>query len=136
MAPVKAVYNSENGGVQWGGLIGGVLAGFLGYKLTAGAGTLVNVLATTIIGALGAYAAHSYIDPKPAPLDVPDLFKERDQEKAAGRGKAREKADSPPDFGQIIDEAKKKPVVVVADAKERGVMDKAKLAERAAGPKL
>lgn len=138
-APVKAVYDGENGGIQWAGLIGGGLAGFLGYKLTAGMGTLINVLATVGIGAAGAYVAHRYIDPKPAPLDIPDF--RHDKERTASRGQVREKGDdvavsttTQPDFGKILQDADKVPVTDVADARKLGIKSEDKSTSRPAGP--
>jgi hypothetical protein len=144
MAPIKWAYDGDNGGVQWGGLMGGALAAFAGFKFADGMGTLAGVLATAAAGLIGAYAAHRFIDPEPVRVAVPDLRKE---DVSAARGKALKKGDAadrstpvegstPPDFARIMDEAGKKPDTEVADARKMGLKDPERLAGLGTGPSL
>ncbi len=101
-------------------------------------GTLINILATVGIGAAGAYVAHRYIDPKPAPLDIPDF--RHDKERTASRGQVREKGDDvavstapQPDFGKILQDADKKPTTEVTDARKLGIKSEDKLNPRPVG---
>ena len=70
---VKKVYDTDRGGVQWGGLLTGLLGGGALYMATAGSGTLINVIATIIGVAGAAYLGDRFFDKKPEPLKTPDF---------------------------------------------------------------
>lgn len=135
--PLKTFYNSENGGMQWAGIIGGLTAAFAGFKLTASAGTLVQVLATVALGAAGAFMAHKYVDPKPEPLNIPHFpNKYRQPQQAKGKEKGDELVAVSPEqnFDRILKEADAKPQTPAEtpDARQLGIRD-ANLAERTGG---
>ena len=135
--PVKAIFNSENGGPQWGGIIGGLGAAVGGYFLTQGAGSFLNILGTLAVTAIGAYVGHSLIDPKSKPLDVPDLHTPKGPAVTA-LGKQKQKGDTlnqDVDFGTILANQNATPSPsTIRDAKELGV--KGNLAQPAQGMTL
>ncbi len=91
--PVKMLYNSENGGLQWGGVLSGVSAALLGYNLTGGMGGIMQILATVAIGAAGAYIGHKVIDGTPEPLKLPDFDSASKDPVAPARDRVREVSD-------------------------------------------
>ena len=59
---IKKVYDSDRGGVQWGGLGGLLLGGLLAHTISAPSGGLISLI-TTIAGAgLMAYMGSKYFD--------------------------------------------------------------------------
>ncbi len=127
--PIKAVYNSENGGVQWAGVVGGGLAGYLGYRMTKGMNTIVSVLGTVGLGAAGAYLANRFIDPKPKPVEVPSLRAEGPREGDNMSSYVPQEQD----YKRMLEEASKRPSDA-PDAKKLGIKGDDKLKGAAAAP--
>ena len=122
--PVQTIYNTENGGPQWGGLAGGLitgLLGFIGLQNVGGLSSWVQIAGALAIGAVGAYALHKAVDPKPEPLKLPD-FHTKSGGAIASRDKQRQKAD---EFGTIIAQNKDTAVPTTEhDVRSLGIKDK------------
>ena len=70
---VKKVYDSERGGIQWGGLLGMIGGGLLLSQLTAGMGPVISAIAGLIGGIALAFLGDKLIDKPAEPLKTPDF---------------------------------------------------------------
>jgi hypothetical protein len=86
---VKKVYDSDKGGMQWGGLIGLLAGGAAAYYFTAESGMLFNVIATVGAALVGAFALGSMFNGPDKKLDTPDFLNAAEKAREKSRGQER-----------------------------------------------
>jgi hypothetical protein len=77
-------YNSEKGGMQWGGVIGGALAGFLIFRQMGGmAGGAIGLIVTAIAAVAGAWLVNRSIEKVGNYMGEKKYDRQRQQEAAS-----------------------------------------------------
>ena len=70
---IKLFWNTDKGGPQLGAMAGAGILGFLGYKLTQGAGWLMNILGTIAMAGLGIFLGDKFFGKKDENANLPDF---------------------------------------------------------------